>query len=204
MKKMVGQKVKALRDEIMTENIRKATGREIYSEIYKPITEGIDSQKEELSSQLKALPGIKEQLSSLPKSITGLTKGLQEAEKSKTQEYIPVDWGDEPVEWVPQDEFKKLEHYGNKQIGITGKPLPPEKIMTEEEISQLSKEEISELQETYVPIYTEDESIIFLSKEKIIKLEHKDWDADDEIRNGKGTHRYHSYNESDCFDNMSI
>lgn len=36
--------------------------QDMYNEIYKPITEGIESQKETLSSQLKALPGIQEQL----------------------------------------------------------------------------------------------------------------------------------------------
>ncbi|XP_053388847.1 interferon-induced very large GTPase 1-like [Mercenaria mercenaria] len=60
------------------------------------------------------------------------------------------------------------------------KPLPPEIIMTEEEIRKLSKEEINELKENYVPTPMKDGSITSLSKEKMKELEHKDWDMDDD------------------------
>lgn len=44
-KKMLAeQKMKVVRDQIIEDNIRKGASREMYNEIYKPITEGLESQ----------------------------------------------------------------------------------------------------------------------------------------------------------------
>ncbi|XP_053391391.1 uncharacterized protein LOC128554165 [Mercenaria mercenaria] len=48
-------------------------------------------------------------------------KTLEDYEKEqalKSASYIPIDWGDESVGWVPQDEFKRLEDYGRKKISV--------------------------------------------------------------------------------------
>ena len=61
-KARANEKIKAVRGQITEDKIRKGASREMYSEIYKPITKEIESQKEELSSRLKPRPEIKEQL----------------------------------------------------------------------------------------------------------------------------------------------
>ena len=117
-KHLAESKVKAVCSKIMEDKIRKTAGREKYDEIYKPITETLEDQKEILSSQLKALPDIKEHLALFPRNL--VNKIQQTEAQTLYEEPIPriLPQPIEPVrvESLPEDDINKLfEDYEKEQ-----------------------------------------------------------------------------------------
>ena len=132
----------------MKEKIRKVAGQEMYSEMYKPITEGIESQKETLSSQLKnqlkALPGIQDQLALIPKRFV---EKLREVESAKVfEEDLPVTLPDplSPMHYTEEDFDKILEDYEN-ELGTRPKEVNLDRDIDKEVLSNYSYPEVSVL-----------------------------------------------------------
>ena len=126
-KNLIGHKVRGLREEIIREKIKKATNRDMYSDIYQPITKGIESQKEELLSQLKelkALPRIQEQLALLPREFVNK---IQEAEKKET---LSPSLAPLTVEELPEEDISKMfEDYEKERA----EELPEEESSSDED-----------------------------------------------------------------------
>ena len=164
-KKNSEQKMKAVREQIIENRIRKGASRDMYSEIYKPITQEIEGQKEELSGRLKALPQIKQQLETLgdemkeiqtyqglPQlfkealpSIIGPTGELTEEQIEKTLEEYEKETGTKPKQFkmnLNKDIDLNLlgDEYNTPQEVFDlfhSKSNDPDKIMTKEELNDI-------------------------------------------------------------------